>query len=151
MARVVPRSGRKESNNPVFSRRLLQKMVCQVLDREGVRFSETERSFEDQCWRIFRVFQFLIPAVVVASGVPVSLYGLGSCKMVETGTGPKFRFRFPRGLLNDVLKQVKVAKSKTGRRTTLSRFWRALDLFLVQERGIDSPLQADYVELDFDD
>jgi hypothetical protein len=38
-----------------------------------------------------------------------------------------------------------------GRRAEFNRFWRALDLFLVQERGIESPLQADYFELDFDD
>jgi hypothetical protein len=126
-------------------------VVRKVLEREGVSFSETDRSFEDRCWRLFKVFQFLVPAVVLASGLPVSLYGVGSCKLVSTGSGYKFRHRFPRGILGLVLKQVKVPKTKPGNKAVLGRFWEALDLFLVQDRGVESPLEADYFELDFDD
>jgi hypothetical protein len=151
MARVVPRSGRKEANNPVFSQKLLRQVVCKVLEREEVSFGGAEKSFEDQCWRLFKVFQFLIPAVVVASGLPVSLYGVGSCKLVFTGSGGKFRQRFSGWILGLVLRQVGLPKTKIGRKTMFNRFWTALDLFLVQERGSESPLQATCVELDFED
>jgi hypothetical protein len=150
MARVIPRSGRREANKPVFSRNLLQTLVAKVMEREGVSFNETGKSFEAQCWRLFKVFQFVIPAVAVASGLPVSLYGVGSYRLTVTGGKPKFRHFFPRGILASVFRAVGVPGSM-GRRAVFNRFWRALDLFLVQERGIESPLQADYFELDFDD
>jgi hypothetical protein len=121
------------------------------LEREGVSFSGDEKPFEDQCWRLFRVFQFLVPAVVVASGLPVSLYGVGSCKLVFTGSGHRFRQRFSGWILGLVLRQVKAPKAQLGRRAVLNRFWTALSLFLVQERGSESPLQANRVELDFED
>jgi hypothetical protein len=151
MARVIPRSGRREANKPVFSRELLQTLVSKVLEREGVSFSETGKSFEAQCWRLFKALQFLIPAVVVASGLPVSLYGVGSYRLVLSGGKPKFRCCFPKGIFGSVFKSVKAPKAAIGRRAVFDRFWRALDLFLVQERGIESPLQADYFEFDFDD
>ena len=151
MARVIPRSGRREANRPVFSREELRGVVRRVLEREGVRFGGGGKSFEDQCWRLFRVFQFLVPAVVVASGLPVSLYGLGSCRLVSAGSGHKLRFRFSRSVLGSALKQVKVLGELPGRGAMLNRFWRALDLFLAQERGAGSPLGADCFSLDFDD
>jgi hypothetical protein len=141
MARVVPRRGRKEGNNPVVSRELLRSVVCRVLEREGVSFGGTKQSFEDRCWRLFKVFQFLIPAMVVASGLPVSLYGVGSYKLSLAGSGYKFRHYFPQGILRSILEVVKAPHAGLGRKGMLSRFWKALDLFLV--RGSESPLQAD--------
>jgi hypothetical protein len=97
------------------------------------------------------LFQFLIPAVVVASGLPVSLYGVGSYRLVETVAGHKFRHSFSKGILGMVLRKVKVPRVMQSRRVVLDRFWRALDLFMVQERGLESPLPADYFEFDSDD
>jgi hypothetical protein len=125
-------------------------VVCKALEREGVSFTGAGKSFEEQSWRLFRLFQFLIPAVVVASGLPVSLYGVGSYKLVETAAGHKFRHNFSRGILGLVMKRVKVSRVMQSRRVVLDRFWRALDLFMVQERGLGSPLSADYFEFDLD-
>jgi hypothetical protein len=150
MARRVPRRGREEANNPVCSKDFLQFVVCKVLEREGVSFDDTVGSFEDRCWRLFRLFQFLIPAAVIAQGLPVSLYGVGSCKLAKTGSGYKLRHNFSKRILNFVLQRVKVSREMQSRRVALDRFWRALDLFLVQERGLEAPLSADYFELDLD-
>jgi hypothetical protein len=121
------------------------------MEREGVYFVDTGRPFPERCWRLFKLFQFLIPSVVVASGLPVSLYGVGSYKLVETVSGHKFRHNFSKSILSLVLEKIKLPRVMQSHRVVLDRFWRALDLFMVQERGLESPLPADYLDLDFND
>jgi hypothetical protein len=151
MAHKVPRRGRREANRPVCSKNFVWSVVCKTLEREGVSFGAGGKSFEERCWRLFRLFQFLIPAAVVATGLPVSLYGVGSYKLSETAAGHKFRHSFSKRILGLVVRRMGIPQVMQSRRVMLDRFWRALDLFMVEDRGGGPLLLANYLDLDFDD
>jgi hypothetical protein len=65
--------------------------LVRVAKDEGVKFSDGV--YSEKCWRLYQALQFLAPAVVAASGLPVSLYGIGSFKVVKLGLSGRKRFR----------------------------------------------------------
>ena len=75
----------------------LLSFITEVMQREGVSFSgPSKRSYADRCWGLYKSLLMLAPALVVASGMPMSIYNVMSLRVAELQNGKrKYRVRFP--------------------------------------------------------
>ena len=70
-------------------------LLVQIMKREGVQFIDNKSSYADRCWGLYKALLLFAPAVVIASGLPVSIYGVGSFRISTSSSGKrKFKIRY---------------------------------------------------------
>jgi hypothetical protein len=93
MAKVLSGSGHKKDISPNCSQDLLCDAISAVFSSEDVEFSRYSLlPLEDRYFKLFRDLLMVLPAVIAASGKPVSLLGLGSFRI--SGKPAKFKVSF---------------------------------------------------------
>ena len=81
------RRGRKDGFHYISQKELVSILV-QVFEQGGVTFEKSsKRSYADRVWGLYKSLLVLAPTLVISSGLPVSIYNVGSVRVSESSSG----------------------------------------------------------------
>ena len=88
--------GRHEPNAPKVSQDCIMSCLSSVFIKYGVQLSRNSGdSYDSRCWELFKELLLLAPAITISTGLPVSIYGVGSFRVKLDSKGrKKLRVRY---------------------------------------------------------